>query len=186
MKLGYARVSTDEQNLDLQLRALEQAGVDRIFTDKTSGSALRRPGLDAALAQLGAGDTLVIWRLDRLGRSLGHLIALVREIGERGAGFQSLNESIDTTSATGRLVFHLFGALAEFERGLIVERTRAGMAAARARGKHVGRRRSLTPAQLGHARTLLAAGDSAASVAASLNVGRSTLYRALKATTRPD
>ena len=182
MKIGYARVSTDEQNLDLQMRALKGAGVERSFQDQASGSSIRRPGLDAALAALGAGDTLVVWRLDRLGRSLQHLIAMIQGLGERDVGFQSLNENIDTTTAGGRLVFHIMGALAEFERALIVDRTRAGMSAARARGVHVGRLRSLSPAQIAHARTLAESGESIPVIAHSLKVGRSTLYRALRTT----
>lgn len=181
MKVGYARVSTEEQNLELQRRALEAAGVTQVFEDQISGLALKRPGLEAAMADLSAGDTLVVWRLDRLGRSLPHLIALLQDLGDRGVGFQSLSESIDTTTAGGRLIFHVMGALAEFERSLIVERTRAGMAAARARGVHVGRLPRLSPAQIRHAKLLVERGESPTRVAASLNVGRSTLYRALRA-----
>lgn len=185
MKIGYARVSTDEQNLDLQRRALVAAGVGRMFEDRVSGLAVKRPGLDEALISLGEGDTLVVWRLDRLGRSLPHLIGVVQTLGEREVGFQSLTESIDTTTAGGRLVFHMMGALAEFERSLIVERTRAGMSAARARGVHVGRLRRLSPAQIAHAKLLVEQGESPTRVAQSLKVGRSTLYRALRAEGRP-
>lgn len=181
MKIGYARVSTEEQNLDLQHRALHAAGVDQIHEDRVSGLAVKRPGLEAALASLGGGDTLVVWRLDRLGRSLPHLISIVQELGDRDVGFQSLSESIDTTTAGGRLVFHIMGALAEFERSLIVERTRAGMAAARSRGVHLGRLPRLSPAQVAHAKLLVEGGESPTMVARSLNVGRSTLYRALRA-----
>lgn len=122
----------------------------------------------------------MVWRLDRLGRSLPHLIELIRELGERGAGFRSLSESIDTTAAGGRLVFHMMGALAEFERALIQERTKAGMRAARERGAPVGRKRAVTAAQVEHARKLVAGGESPAAVARSLKVGRATLYRALR------
>jgi DNA invertase Pin-like site-specific DNA recombinase len=143
MKIGYARVSKYEQNLTLQLDALEQAGCSRTFRDQASGAKTNRPGLDDALTYLRQGDTLVVWRLDRLGRSLKHLIETVTLLEERGIGFQSLQESIDTTTSGGRLIFHIFGALAEFERHLIQERTQAGLAAARARGRTGGRPRML-------------------------------------------
>jgi DNA invertase Pin-like site-specific DNA recombinase len=143
MKVGYARVSTIEQDLAMQTDALEQAGCERIFQDKASGAKAERPGLQEALAFLRKGDSLVVWRLDRLGRSLKHLIETVGELEERGIGFQSLQESIDTTTSGGRLIFHIFGALAEFERNLIRERTMAGLQAARARGRKGGRPRAL-------------------------------------------
>ena len=139
MKVGYARVSTHEQNLDLQEDALKEAGCERIYRDRVSGAASDRPGLQNALDYVREGDTLVVWRTDRLGRSLKHLIETVTTLEERGVGFQSVQESIDTTTSGGRLVFHIFGALAEFERNLIQERTRAGLAAARARGRKGGR-----------------------------------------------
>jgi DNA invertase Pin-like site-specific DNA recombinase len=139
MHIGYARVSTHDQNLDLQRDALRAAGCEKVFEDQASGAKTARPGLDAALDALRSGDTLVVWRLDRLGRSLSHLIATVGELQERGVGFKSLQESIDTTSSTGNLVFQIFGAIAEFERNLIRERTQAGLAAARARGRKGGR-----------------------------------------------
>lgn len=180
MKIGYARVSTDDQKLDLQRKALADAGVDRVFTDHASGQRDDRPGLITALKAMEAGDTLVVWRLDRLGRSLPHLIATVSDLGSRGIGFQSLCENIDTGSAQGRLIFHLMSALAEFERGLISERTSAGIAAAKARGVKLGRKTVIDPSQLAHARTLLAAGQSPSAIARSLKVGRSTLYRALR------
>jgi DNA invertase Pin-like site-specific DNA recombinase len=143
MKVGYARVSTHEQNLDLQEDALKQAGCGRICSDQVSGAASERPGLQDALDYVREGDTLVVWRLDRLGRSLKHLIETVTALEERGISFQSVQESIDTTTSGGRLVFHIFGALAEFERNLIQERTRAGLAAARARGRKGGRPKAL-------------------------------------------
>jgi DNA invertase Pin-like site-specific DNA recombinase len=143
MKVDYARVSTHEQNLSLQKDALKQAGCEKIFHDKVSGAKAKRPGLQEAKAYVREGDTLVVWRLDRLGRSLKHLIETVTALKKRGVGFQSLQESIDTTTSGGRLVFHIFGALAEFERNLIQERTRAGLVAARARGRHGGRPRVL-------------------------------------------
>lgn len=179
VNVGYARVSTDDQNLDLQRAALRAAGCSPVFEDRVSGMATQRPGLDQALAHLGAGDVLVVWRLDRLGRSLPHLIETIHQLGARGAEFRSLTESIDTTTAGGRLYFHMMGALAEFERALIVERTRAGMRAAKARGIKVGRKRALTPAQIRHACQLVEQGESPSAVARSMKVGRSTLYRAL-------
>lgn len=140
MKIGYARVSTEEQNLDLQFNALRNAGCSRIFDDRgVSGATFNRPALEQALDALNAGDTLVIWKLDRLGRSLGHLIELLDQLERRAVAFHSLSEAIDTNSASGRLVFHMMGAMAEFERALISERTRAGMSAARARGVKIGR-----------------------------------------------
>src|ERR671916_896229 len=140
MRTGYARVSTDDQTLNLQLDALKAAGCAQIFTDRVSGAKAERPGLANALGHLRDGDTLVVWRLDRLGRSLPHLIETVTALADRGVGFKSLTESIDTTNTGGRLIFHIFGALAEFERDLIRERTQAGLKAARARGRKGGRK----------------------------------------------
>lgn len=182
MKIGYARVSTDEQNLDLQRAALEAAGCERVFEDQgISGAESARPGLAAALAALGAGDVLAVWKLDRLGRSLGQLIVMIDGIGQAGAGFQSLFESIDTTTAGGRLVFHVMGALAEFERSLIGERTRAGMQAAKRRGKAVGRPRKLSPHQLARARALIEAEEETrAGVAELFGVDVATLKRAMR------
>jgi len=146
--IGYARVSTHEQTLNPQVDALKAAGCRKIFHDMASGVKTDRPGLDEALAFLDAGDTLVVWRLDRLGRSLGHLIEVVAALDARGVGFRSLQDPIDTTTSSGKLVFQIFGALAEFERNLIRERTRAGLDAARARGKKGGRRPKLSAAQV--------------------------------------
>jgi DNA invertase Pin-like site-specific DNA recombinase len=143
MLIGYARVSTAEQNLDLQTDALNRAGCEKLFTDKAGGAHAARPGLDQALAHLRKGDTLVVWKLDRLGRSIRHLIETVGQLQERKIGFRSLQESLDTTTSCGKLVFHVFAALAEFERGLIRERTRAGLEAARARGRKGGRPKAL-------------------------------------------
>ena len=143
MLVGYARVSTHEQNLSLQVDALTQAGCEKIFEDKISGIKAERPGLNAALEFVRKGDTLVVWRLDRLGRSLKHLIETVADLEGRGIGLRSLQEAIDTTTAGGRLVFQIFGALAEFERNLIRERTLAGLQAARARGRKGGRPKAL-------------------------------------------
>lgn len=179
MKVGYARVSTDDQNLDLQRRALRATGCDEIFEDQISGASMKRPGLEKALARCGADDVLVVWKLDRLGRSVSHLIAVVQDLGDKGCGFQSLSENIDTTVAGGHLVFHLMGSLAEFERALIAERTRAGLAAARLRGVRIGRRKAMNAEQVRHARALLEAGERPADIARTLQVGRSTLYRAL-------
>jgi DNA invertase Pin-like site-specific DNA recombinase len=145
MLIGYARVSTDDQNLDLQRDALVRAGCEKIYTDQQSGASTDRLGLTGVLEMARSGDTLVVWRLDRLGRSLKHLIHLVEKLEHQGIGLRSLQENIDTTTNGGRLVFHLFGALAEFERNLIRERTQAGLSAARARGRQGGRPKLLDP-----------------------------------------
>ncbi len=187
MKIGYARVSTEEQNLDLQRQALQGAGCETIFEDHgVSGSAIERPGLAKALAKAGPDDVLVVWKLDRLGRSLPHLIEVITGLREAGIGFQSLQEQIDTTSAGGRFYLHILAALAEFEREMISERTRAGMASARRRGKHVGRPRKLTAQQVTHARELLKSGkETRASVAALFKVDVATLRRALRTESNP-
>jgi DNA invertase Pin-like site-specific DNA recombinase len=180
MKVGYARVSTEDQNLDLQIAALERAGCTRLFSDHgVSGGSFSRPGLDSVLQTVKPGDTVIVWRLDRLGRSLRKLVDLVDELGRRGVEFVSLNESIDTTSSGGVLMFHMMAALAQFERSLISERTRAGMAAARKRGQQLGRRRLLSPEQCDEARHLLAV-ERLEAVAAKLNVHPSTLRRSLR------
>jgi len=139
MHVGYARVSTTEQNLDLQIDALTVAGCERLFTDTVSGGHVDRPGLAAALRECRSGDTLIVWKLDRLGRSLPHLVETVRDLGTRGVGFKCVQENIDTTTSGGKLIFHIFASLAEFERDLIRERTTAGLTAARARGRTGGR-----------------------------------------------
>jgi DNA invertase Pin-like site-specific DNA recombinase len=178
--IGYARVSTDEQNPALQLDALRQAGAGTIFEDRgISGAQRTRQGLTKALAALGKGDVLVVWRLDRLGRSLGDLIDLVNGLKAKGCGFKSLTEAIDTSTAGGELIFHVFGAMAQFERALTIERTRAGLAAAKLRGVKLGRKRSLTVSQVEHARKLIAAGERPLAVASTLGVSRATLWRAL-------
>jgi len=180
--LGYARVSTIEQKAHLQTDALKAAGCVRVWTDKASGTLDHRPKLDQVLDHLRPGDTLVVWRLDRLGRSLRHLIATVTDLRARQIGFRSLTEGIDTTTPAGRLIFHLFGALAEFEAALIRERTVAGLEAARARGRHGGRPRAMTPDKLAVARRLYDQGDhTLAAIAATIDVSRSTLYRHLAA-----
>src|SRR3712207_2483733 len=147
MLIGYARVSTGEQTLDLQLDALQKAGCQKTYTETASGAKAERPVLAEVLGYLRAGDTLVVWRLDRLGRSLRHLIETISALAERGIGFKSLTEQIDTTTSGGKLVFHVFGALAEFERELIRERTQAGLRAARARGRTGGRPKILADAK---------------------------------------
>ena len=181
MLVGYARVSTQDQTLDLQRDALDKAGCERVFNDTISGSKVERPGLDQALAFIRSGDTLVVWRLDRLGRSLRHLIETVGTLQERGIGFKSITESIDTTNSGGKLIFHVFGALAEFERELIRDRTQAGLQAARARGRKGGRPRALDPRKVAMARALHAdKGNSIEDICKTLRVSRSTLYRYLE------
>lgn len=145
MKIGYARVSTQEQNLDLQQDALQKVGCEKIIVDTISGKQSQRPGLEQLKLLLRKGDVVVVWRLDRLGRSLKHLIEWMNYLEAMEVGFESLQESINTTTPTGKLVFHIFGALAEFERNLILERTKAGLAAARARGRLGGRKKTLSP-----------------------------------------
>ncbi len=182
--IGYARVSTDDQTLDLQLDALAQAGCARVFREIAHGATTERPQLDAALEQVLAGDTLVVWRLDRLGRSLPHLIDVVGQLRDRGVALRSLTEGIDTNTATGELVFHIFASLAQFERRLIVERTHAGLAAARARGRVGGRPSKMTPAKLAAARALLEQDPRPTldTVALAIGVGRTTLARHLATT----
>jgi len=184
--LGYARVSTTEQNLDLQVDELTAAGCWRVWTDLASGALDRRPQLDAVLAQLRPGDTLVVWRLDRLGRSLRHLIDVVTALEERGVGFRSLRENIDTTTAGGRLVFHLFGALAQFEREIIRDRTVAGLTAARARGRVGGRPSKLSAEQCRQARKMYDERElTVEQIGQVLGVSRTSIYRALTATAAP-
>src|SRR5918999_4642102 len=154
MLIGYARVSTTEQTLHLQQDALKKAACSKIFTDTASGAKTERKGLEQALTYVRTGDTLVVWRLDRLGRSLPHLIATMTDLEEWGIGFKSLTENIDTTTSGGKLIFHIFGVLAEFERNLTKERTQAGLTAARARGKTGGRPTALTARQLSIAKAL--------------------------------
>jgi DNA invertase Pin-like site-specific DNA recombinase len=181
MKIGYARVSTDDQNMSLQLDALAAAGCEKVFQDEISGAATKRPGLDAALAALQPGDVLTVWRLDRLGRSMPHLVAVVNDLAQRGIGFQSITEAMDTTTAGGELIFHVMAALAQFERRLIAERSRAGIAAARKRGKRLGRPANLTPDKISHARQMIDSGEQSKSgMAKLLGVHRVTLHKALK------
>ena len=185
--LGYARVSTTEQKAHLQTDALKKAGCIRVWTDKASGSLDHRPKLEAVLDHLRLGDTLIVWRLDRLGRNLRHLIATVNDLAAAGVGFRSLTEGIDTTTPSGRLTFHLFGALAEFERELIRERTAAGLAAARARGRSGGRPRAMIPEKLAVARQMYdSRRHTLAAIGAVVGVSRSTLYRYLGDQGRPE
>lgn len=178
--LGYARVSTADQDAALQIDALNRAGCYRVFVDTISGSLQQRPELDKLLDQLRPGDTLVVWRLDRLGRSIRHLIDQLQVLSDRGVGFRSLQETIDTTSPGGRLVFHVFAALAEFERDLIRERTNAGLEAARARGRTGGRPSALSGDQVRAARRMYEQKDmTVAQIGEVLGVSRTTIYRAL-------
>jgi DNA invertase Pin-like site-specific DNA recombinase len=184
MLIGYARVSTTDQTLALQEDALRAVGCTKVFTDVISGAATERPGLAQALDYARPGDVLVVWKLDRLGRSLAHLIQIVQTLQAQGIEFRSLQEQMDTTTPGGQLIFHIFGALAEFERALIRERTRAGLAAARARGRHGGRPRKLTPDTVRLAQQMLVTpGTTVAAVAAALHGHRATLYRALQRVT---
>lgn len=177
MRIGYARISTQEQNLDLQRDALSKAGCDRIIEDTASGGKATRTGLAQALDLLRQGDVLIVWRLDRLGRTLKHLIELMADLERKGIGFQSVTEAIDTTTPGGKLVFHIFGALAEFERNLIRERTQAGLQAARARGRHGGRPKALDEKQRALAVELYRQGKHTVDeICRTVGVTRPTLY----------
>jgi DNA invertase Pin-like site-specific DNA recombinase len=181
MFIGYARISTHDQTLDLQLDALKKAGCEKIFTDKVSGTKQERKGLTEALSHLREGDTLVVWRLDRLGRSLRHLIDTITELGDKGIGFKSIQENIDTTTSGGKLVFHIFGALAEFERAIIRERTQAGLTAARSRGRVGGRPKALTSKEIQMLKTMAADKSLTVSdICNTLGIGRTTFYRYVK------
>jgi DNA invertase Pin-like site-specific DNA recombinase len=180
MKYGYARVSTDDQNTALQRAALQKAGCTTIFTDEgLSGATTKRPALTRCLKALHPGDTLIVWKLDRLGRSLRDLITLLDELRTHGIKFRSLTEHIDTETATGRAMWQMIGVLAELERSLITERTRAGVKAARQRGVKFGPKPKLTPQQITHARALRAQGEPVQVIATLFKVHRATLYRAL-------
>src|SRR5215210_5558532 len=185
MLIGYARISTHDQTLALQQDALSKAGCDRIFTDTASGAEADRPGLEEALEYVRTGDTLVVWKLDRLGRSLPHLIETVTRLRERGVGFKSLTEQIETTTSGGKLIFHVFAALAEFERDVIRERTQAGLVAARARGRQGGRPKAAAlsdPKKVALAQRLYE--DKATSIdeiCKTLKVSCATLYRYVRA-----
>ena len=181
MKIGYARVSTGLQNLDLQEDRLNQYGCEKIFSDHMSGSKSKRPGLDKAIEFARSGDTIVVWRLDRLGRNMEDLITLVNELNERGVSFHSLEENItmDKSSSTGQLLFHLFAAFAEFERNLILERSSAGRIAARARGRYGGRPEKLNKQDLNLLKTLYDNGTPIKTIAEQWQVSRTTIYRYL-------
>jgi DNA invertase Pin-like site-specific DNA recombinase len=176
--LGYARVSTLDQDPALQLDALAAAGCARMFEDRASGARADRPGLQKALDYVRDGDVLIVWKLDRLGRSLPHLIETVSALEKRGVGFRSLTEAIDTTTPGGRLVFHLFGALGQFERDLIRERTRAGLAAANARGRKGGRKPVVSADKLERAQKMIAKGLTVREAAIRLKIGKTALYEA--------
>lgn len=177
MRIGYARVSTDDQSLNLQLDALKAAGCIHIFTDKLSGQSRKRPGLDKALAAMAQGNQLVVWRLDRLGRNFRDLVDIADELRERGTHLISLSEGIDTSSNVGEIIFRLMSVFSDFERNLIVERTRAGLAAAKARGVRLGRQSTITKQQIREAQKLKRSGLSVTAIAKRFSVGRSTLYR---------
>lgn len=177
MLIGYARVSTEDQHLDLQRDALTRAGCEKTFEDKKSGAKVDRPGLAAALEYARAGDQLVVWRLDRLGRSLPDLITLVRKLDETGVQLRSVTEGIDTATINGKLTFHLFAALAEFERALVRERTKAGLEAARARGRMGGRKHRLSPDKRRHAVELYRAKDKTVrEICILMGISKPTLY----------
>lgn len=181
MLIGYARVSTEAQNLNLQQDELTRAGCERIFTDIASGGKDSRPGLDDCISHLRPGDTLVVWKLDRLGRSLKHLIALLEGFNQQDIQFKSLTEALDTTTAMGRLVFHLFGILAEFEREMIRERTKAGLAAARARGRYGGPKLQHSNKKIAIAQEMAASHtQTIAEICDSLGISRTTYYRRLR------
>ena len=175
--IGYARVSKDEQNLDLQLDALNAAGVEQIFSDKESGAKADRKGLAETLSHLRAGDVLTVWKLDRLGRNTIQLMMLLNQLHERGVKFKSLTEGIDTTTAFGRFFFTMSAALSQLERDRLIERTKAGLKSAKARGRTGGRKPKLTSEQIDMAKGLLASGKAPRDVAKAFGVGRSTLYR---------
>ncbi len=182
MLIGYARASSPEQDLAPQLNALKAAGCDRIFSDEAVASATsKRPALDKALATLKAGDVLIVWKLDRLGRSLPHLIQVTIELGKRGTAFRSLSDAIDTTTSQGSMLFHLMSALAEFERCLLAQRTRTGLEAAKRRGTKLGRRPKLTAEKIEHAKQLIDSGETPNEVARTFGISLATLYRAIPA-----
>lgn len=178
-RVGYARVSTADQDPALQQLALQQAGCERVFLDHASGARADRPELEKALDYLRPGDTLVVWKLDRLGRSVGHLVQVLTDLDAREVDFVSLTEGMDTSTPMGRLLYHLMASLAEFERALIRERTMAGLAAARAQGRTGGRPPALSATKKQAARNLFAAGTPAPEIARILGVGRTTIYRVL-------
>src|SRR6202790_2682032 len=179
MKYGYARASTEDQNPAMQLAALKKAGCKTVFKDEVTGAHVKRPALTRCLKNLKTGDTLIVWKLDRLGRSLRDLIHMLDGFKQQGIKFRSLTEAIDTETPTGRAMWQMIGVLAELERSLIVERTRAGVKTAQRRGVKFGRKPKLAPQQISHARKLIGQGEDRQQVAALFKVGRKTLYRAL-------
>jgi len=186
MLIGYARVSTTDQHLDLQTDALQAAGCAHLFTDTVSGATMDRPGLTAARTACRPGDTLVVWKLDRLGRSLPHLVAIVRDLGARGVGFKSVQERLDTTTSGGKRIFHIFASLAEFERDLIRERTNAGLSAARARGRKGGRPKGVDQKKQKAARALQKdARHSIREICDIVGISRNTYYKYTRADDQP-
>lgn len=181
MKIGYARVSTNDQDTQLQIDALNVAGCERIYQEKQSGAKKDRPELQQCLKSLREGDSLIVWKLDRLGRSLQHLIEVITDLENKQIGFQSLTENIDTTSTTGKLIFHIFGSLAEFERGLIQERVKAGLEAAKKKGKKFGRPEALNDKDQAMAIAMFNGGATKIDIARHFNVTRQTIYSVLKA-----
>ncbi|BCG64634.1 MAG: hypothetical protein methR_P2423 [Methyloprofundus sp.] len=180
MKIGYARVSTSSQDTSLQIDALKAAGCETIYEEKASGSRKDRPELEQCLKSLRKADTLVVWKLDRLGRSLQHLLEVINDLENKGIGFTSLTESIDTTTSTGKLVFNIFGSLAEFERSLIQDRVNAGLEAARKKGRIGGRPSALNEKQKEMAITMFNGGALKSDIAKNFNVSRQTIYTVLK------
>jgi DNA invertase Pin-like site-specific DNA recombinase len=185
MQIGYARVSTQDQNLDMQIEALTNTGCEKLFQDKTSGNRAERPGLSKVLETLREGDTLVVWKLDRLGRSVKNLVDLVAALQKQGIQFKSLTDAIDTRTPSGRFFFHVMASLAEMERELTVERTRAGLEVARKLGRKGGRKRRMTDSKIESAKRLLANGVPPRDVALNLSVSIPTLYRWIPASTQP-
>lgn len=179
MLIGYARVSTADQDPQLQIDALTAAGADRLFVDHASGATASRPEFDQMMQTIRRGDTVLVWRLDRLGRSMKHLIELVADFESREVGLRSLNEQLDTTTANGRLIFHVMAALAEFERGLLAERTRAGLQAAQRKGRVGGRPKALSPSASRAVLDMRNQGKTVAEIAETLRVSRATVYREL-------
>jgi len=183
MLIGYARVSISDQSLDLQKDALIKIGCEKIYEDKISGTSKSRPGLDKTLEMLRAGDTLVVWKLDRLGRSVKNLISLISDLNSRNIHFKSITDSIDTSTTSGRFFFHIMASLSEMERELIVERTKAGLEAAKKLGRVGGRKRKMTDSKINSAKKLLASGVVPKDVAQNLGVSLATLYRWIPANT---
>jgi len=184
MKAGYTRVSTNDQDTQLQLDALKDAGCERLYQEKQSGIKQDRLELQQCLKSLRAGDSLIVWKLDRLGRSLQHLIEVIADLESREIGFQSLTENIDTTSPTGKLIFHIFGSLAEFERGLIRERVKAGLVAVKKKGTRFGRPQALNDSDKDMALAMFNGGATKIAIARHFNVTRQTIYTLLKANDR--